>query len=145
MRYSTGPKKNSRLQGQRKRRRVPIVFKAAEDYLDTMVLAGLMTQTQYKTMRQYFNDFNRQENGYSWLTEDLDPAIKGGNKRDAAAETGFEFSGDSFRHHRPGHVLIREPESCRECGNVFLALYVLRSCIDHEGLDQEDICPITVK
>lgn len=65
-------------------------------------------------------------------------AEKVGNKRDIAAETGFEFSSskNTFRHHRPGRILIREPEACEECKKVFLSLYSLRACLDHEGLDE---------
>lgn len=33
-------------------------------------------------------------------------------------------------------VLLREPEVCMECNRVFLALYAVRSCRDHEGLDE---------
>ncbi len=33
-------------------------------------------------------------------------------------------------------VLLREPEVCLECNRVFLALYAIRSCRDHEGLDE---------
>jgi hypothetical protein len=32
-------------------------------------------------------------------------------------------------------VLLREPERCLECGKVFLSLYALKSCGDHEGLE----------
>lgn len=33
-------------------------------------------------------------------------------------------------------VLLREPERCLECGKVFISLYALKSCSDHEGLDK---------
>ncbi len=33
-------------------------------------------------------------------------------------------------------VLLREPETCAECRGVFLSLYALRCCDDHEGLDE---------
>lgn len=33
-------------------------------------------------------------------------------------------------------VLLREPERCLECGKVFISLYALKSCKDHEGLDR---------
>ncbi|MBI5467891.1 MAG: hypothetical protein HY891_02055 [Deltaproteobacteria bacterium] len=33
-------------------------------------------------------------------------------------------------------VLLREPERCLECGKVFISLYALKSCSDHEGLDR---------
>ncbi len=32
-------------------------------------------------------------------------------------------------------VLLREPEMCAECRGVFLSLYPIRHCDDHEGLD----------
>ncbi len=40
------------------------------------------------------------------------------------------FSGKGSR------VLLREPERCLECGKVFISLYALKSCSDHEGLDR---------
>ena len=33
-------------------------------------------------------------------------------------------------------VLLREPEQCKECGKVFISLYELRCCTDHEGLEE---------
>lgn len=33
-------------------------------------------------------------------------------------------------------VLLREPEACAECNRIFISLYPLRSCADHEGLDE---------
>lgn len=33
-------------------------------------------------------------------------------------------------------VLLREPERCLECGKVFISLYALKSCSDHEGLER---------
>lgn len=33
-------------------------------------------------------------------------------------------------------VLLREPERCPECGWIFLSLYSIRSCTDHEALDE---------
>ncbi len=33
-------------------------------------------------------------------------------------------------------VLLREPESCAECGMVFISLYALKKCADHYGLDE---------
>lgn len=32
-------------------------------------------------------------------------------------------------------VLLREPETCSVCGKVYLSLYPLRTCGDHEGLE----------
>ncbi|WKZ33666.1 MAG: hypothetical protein QY316_04495 [Thermodesulfobacteriota bacterium] len=33
-------------------------------------------------------------------------------------------------------VLLREPEACMECNRVFVSLYPIRSCREHEGLDE---------
>lgn len=33
-------------------------------------------------------------------------------------------------------VLLREPEACAECNKVYLSLYPLRSCSDHDGLEK---------
>lgn len=44
---------------------------------------------------------------------------------------------DSFRY-RPRvseKVLLREPERCSQCFKVFVSLYPLATCVDHEGLD----------
>lgn len=35
-----------------------------------------------------------------------------------------------------GKVLLHEAENCPECGETFLALYPLKKCKDHEGLDK---------
>lgn len=67
MSYFTERKKKS----QRRRRRIPIVFKAADVFLDDSVRTGRMTWTEYKIMRQYFNDFNRHDNGHDWIDRDL--------------------------------------------------------------------------
>lgn len=40
-----------------------------------------------------------------------------------------------FGRKSASRVLLREPERCLECGKVFLSLYALKSCADHEGLD----------
>ncbi len=37
---------------------------------------------------------------------------------------------------RKQRVLLREPEVCEECNRVFLSLYSLRACEDHEGLEE---------
>ncbi|MBI5971424.1 MAG: hypothetical protein HY884_09760 [Deltaproteobacteria bacterium] len=34
-----------------------------------------------------------------------------------------------------GKVLLREPERCAECNKVFLSLYPLNDCSEHEDLD----------
>lgn len=47
-------------------------------------------------------------------------------------------AGNWWNANRVGarRVLLREPEMCAECGGVFLSLYPLRSCFDHDGLDK---------
>ncbi len=47
MKSFIGQRRSSRLQGQRKRRRVPIVFKAAGEYLSNEVLFELKVISQY--------------------------------------------------------------------------------------------------
>lgn len=32
-------------------------------------------------------------------------------------------------------VLLREPERCAECNKVFLSLYPINGCVEHEDLD----------
>lgn len=81
-----------------------------------------MTSAEYNTVRQYFNDFNKDENGHSWV---------GGEGQSGA---GYDPIGTPYVSKN--RILLREPESCRECGKVFLSLYILKSCTDHEGLDQ---------
>jgi len=50
--------------------------------------------------------------------------------------TGFS-SDDEIRFiPRSKRVLLREPERCAECNSVFLSLYALRSCVEHDGLDE---------
>ena len=70
MTYSAGPKKRSRLQGHRKRKDVPVVFRALDSFMDSAVRTGLYTFTEYKIIRQYVNSFNAEENGHKWLVED---------------------------------------------------------------------------
>lgn len=41
-----------------------------------------------------------------------------------------------YRKKTVNTVLLREPERCMECNKVYLSLYPLRSCKDHEGLDK---------
>lgn len=33
-------------------------------------------------------------------------------------------------------VLLREPERCGECGRVYISLYPISRCADHDGLDR---------
>jgi len=40
------------------------------------------------------------------------------------------------RGNKRGRILLREPELCLECNRVFLSLYSIRSCNDHDGLDE---------
>lgn len=52
----------------------------------------------------------------------------------------FGFDGETMdwmRYHPKGRVkvLLREPEACAECGKIYLSLYPLRNCSEHEGLD----------
>ncbi|OGQ50712.1 MAG: hypothetical protein A3J24_08285 [Deltaproteobacteria bacterium RIFCSPLOWO2_02_FULL_53_8] len=37
---------------------------------------------------------------------------------------------------RRSRVLLREPERCSECNRVFLGLYPVKFCAEHEGLDE---------
>ena len=41
-----------------------------------------------------------------------------------------------FRPKVNSRVLLREPERCPECNRVFISLYPLRVCLDHQGLDE---------
>lgn len=55
---------------------------------------------------------------------------------------GIDFSTQRFTgrdwtaSHSRGRVLLREPERCAECNKVFISLYALRTCGDHEGLEE---------
>lgn len=40
------------------------------------------------------------------------------------------------RHGGGSRVLLREPERCPVCARVFLSLYPLKDCVDHDGLDR---------
>ncbi|HHL39613.1 MAG TPA: hypothetical protein ENJ37_03835 [Deltaproteobacteria bacterium] len=56
---------------------------------------------------------------------------------------GFLHAGEAedwLRHHPKGRerVLLRGPERCEECGRVYLSLYRLRGCVDHDGLERLD-------
>lgn len=37
---------------------------------------------------------------------------------------------------RKTRVLLREPEVCQGCGRIFISLYPLKACVDHEGLEE---------
>lgn len=54
----------------------------------------------------------------------------------ARRSPGF-FDGGG-RHGRPGkrRVLLREPEVCAECNRVFISLWAIRSCVEHQGLEE---------
>jgi len=45
---------------------------------------------------------------------------------------------DWFKRRQLGNkrVLLREPERCLECGRVFISLYPLGRCCDHDGLEE---------
>jgi len=44
--------------------------------------------------------------------------------------------GAMFRPKVNSRVLLREPERCPECNRVYISLYPLRVCQDHQGLDE---------
>ncbi len=50
---------------------------------------------------------------------------------------GFR-NADVAGNYRGGgnRVLLREPEMCKECNRVFISLYELRDCNDHDGLEE---------
>ncbi len=64
-------------------------------------------------------------NGHHWITKD--PPWEGENIED-------DLFNDTYRKLQNG-VLLREPEVCRMCGLVFLSMYALKSCADHQGLE----------
>jgi len=41
-----------------------------------------------------------------------------------------------FYRGKRNRVLLREPERCKECNRVFISLYELRDCSDHDGLEE---------
>ncbi|MBI5885378.1 MAG: hypothetical protein HZB85_02205 [Deltaproteobacteria bacterium] len=45
-------------------------------------------------------------------------------------------AGGSRRGFGRARVLLREPERCGQCNKVFLGLYPIRTCAEHEGLDE---------
>lgn len=55
-----------------------------------------------------------------------------GSVRFTGDTTGFPKFGSNGK----GRVLLREPERCPECAGVYLSLYPLSDCPDHEGLDK---------
>jgi hypothetical protein len=56
----------------------------------------------------------------------------------ASANTvlNVERPGRYFRKPAGPRVLLREPEVCAECNKVFVSLYAIRSCADHQGLEE---------
>ncbi|OGP14479.1 MAG: hypothetical protein A2052_06850 [Deltaproteobacteria bacterium GWA2_54_12] len=48
----------------------------------------------------------------------------------------IERPGRYFKKAAGPRVLLREPEICAECNKVFVSLYAIRSCADHQGLEQ---------
>ena len=43
---------------------------------------------------------------------------------------------DWFGCGKQSKVLLREPERCRECGEVYVSLYSLRQCVDHDSMEK---------
>jgi hypothetical protein len=35
-------------------------------------------------------------------------------------------------------ILLRAPETCKECGECYKSLYVLKSCSDHQSLEKSN-------
>lgn len=55
----------------------------------------------------------------------------------ASIRTGTSMEGAKRFFRRPAsRVLLREPEVCAECNKVFVSLYPIRSCADHQGLEE---------
>lgn len=54
----------------------------------------------------------------------------------ASNTTRIERPGRFFRRPSGRRVLLREPEVCAECNKVFVSLYPIRSCADHQGLEE---------
>lgn len=50
--------------------------------------------------------------------------------------SGKQNVGGYFRRPSGNRVLLREPEVCAECNKVFVSLYAIRSCADHQGLEE---------
>lgn len=36
---------------------------------------------------------------------------------------------------RTEKILLRGPEPCKQCGEYYKSLYIIRLCMDHEGLE----------
>ncbi|MBI5237780.1 MAG: hypothetical protein HY887_05085 [Deltaproteobacteria bacterium] len=43
---------------------------------------------------------------------------------------------DWFGCARQSKVLLRAPERCRECGEVYVSLYSLSRCADHDSMEK---------
>lgn len=55
----------------------------------------------------------------------------------ASIRTGSSVESSRRYFRKPStRVLLREPEVCAECNRVFVSLYPIRSCADHQGLDE---------
>jgi hypothetical protein len=56
----------------------------------------------------------------------------------ASVNTVFNIGrqGSYFKKAAGPRVLLREPEVCAECNKVFVSLYAIRSCADHQGLEE---------
>lgn len=48
----------------------------------------------------------------------------------------FEGSLGSHMRNRKERVLLREPERCMECKDVFISLYPIKCCKDHDCIDR---------
>ena len=42
---------------------------------------------------------------------------------------------NEFMKKKDDDVLLRGPEPCKKCKRVFMSLYPLAKCCDHEGLE----------
>ncbi|GEM_PF-6964717 len=52
------------------------------------------------------------------------------------SEADVKQKSSCYYRRRSSRVLLREPEVCMECNRVFVSLYPIRSCVEHEGLDE---------
>lgn len=52
------------------------------------------------------------------------------------SEANVKQSSSGYYRKRSSRILLREPEVCMECNKVFISLYPLKNCMEHEGLDE---------
>ncbi len=50
----------------------------------------------------------------------------------SASRAGCDWFGCAKR----SKVLLRAPERCRECGEVYASLYSLRQCVEHDSMEK---------